>query len=195
MCFELLGFDIILDRECKPFLLEVNHAPSFTCDALIDYEIKYKLIKDTLGLLNLDINSRRKIIQNLYDERQERLIGFSAARKGSYKDLNLLFQINEKIQMDIEYEQEMLGDYEMIYPLKTYDPDQEQTVYLPSPNFPLNGSPEVETRGLTKSPSRKGSEPYLHKTTSNKNIATSMPQETPITDRKINSGLASSEPF
>lgn len=69
MCFELLGFDIILDKKCKPYLLEVNHAPSFTCDASIDYEIKYKLIKDTLKLLNLDITQRRKIIQNLYDEK------------------------------------------------------------------------------------------------------------------------------
>jgi tubulin polyglutamylase TTLL6/13 len=29
MCFEILGFDIIIDDEFKPYLLEVNHAPSF----------------------------------------------------------------------------------------------------------------------------------------------------------------------
>ena len=55
MCFELLGIDIILTKDCKPLLLEVNHAPSFGVDAKIDYEIKYNLIKDTFQLLNLNI--------------------------------------------------------------------------------------------------------------------------------------------
>ena len=36
VCFEVLGFDIILDKDCKPYLLEVNHAPSFACDAQLD---------------------------------------------------------------------------------------------------------------------------------------------------------------
>ena len=43
MCFEILGFDIILDKDCKPFLLEVNHAPSFATDTPLDYDIKKKL--------------------------------------------------------------------------------------------------------------------------------------------------------
>lgn len=29
MCYEVLGFDIILTSDCRPILLEVNHAPSF----------------------------------------------------------------------------------------------------------------------------------------------------------------------
>jgi tubulin polyglutamylase TTLL6/13 len=41
MCFEILGFDIILDAKGKPYLLEVNHAPSFACDFKIDHDIKY----------------------------------------------------------------------------------------------------------------------------------------------------------
>lgn len=55
MCFEILGFDIILDSQLKPYLLEVNHTPSFTCDTSLDHEIKYNLIKDTFNILNLDI--------------------------------------------------------------------------------------------------------------------------------------------
>jgi len=28
MCFQLLGFDIMIDSKLEPFLLEVNHSPS-----------------------------------------------------------------------------------------------------------------------------------------------------------------------
>ena len=40
MCFELFGFDIFLDENCKPWLLEVNHAPSFEVDTPLDYHVK-----------------------------------------------------------------------------------------------------------------------------------------------------------
>ena len=36
MCFEILGIDVIIDNTLKPWLLEVNHTPSFTTDSKID---------------------------------------------------------------------------------------------------------------------------------------------------------------
>lgn len=40
MCFELLGFDIMLHADGTPTLLEVNSAPSFATDSPLDYCIK-----------------------------------------------------------------------------------------------------------------------------------------------------------
>ena len=58
MVFEILGFDVLLDYKLRPFLLEVNHSPSFTTDTPLDQKIKRGLIKDTVTLLNL--NPQRK---------------------------------------------------------------------------------------------------------------------------------------
>jgi tubulin polyglutamylase TTLL6/13 len=37
LCFEILGFDIIIDQDMKPWLLEVNHTPSFQTDSNLDF--------------------------------------------------------------------------------------------------------------------------------------------------------------
>lgn len=63
MCFEVLGFDIMLDYKGKPFLLEVNHTPSFTTDSPLDSLIKKNLIKDTLILMNINIKSKGELIR------------------------------------------------------------------------------------------------------------------------------------
>ena len=38
MCFEILGFDIFIDENVKPWLIEVNHMPSFNQDTKVDKE-------------------------------------------------------------------------------------------------------------------------------------------------------------
>jgi tubulin polyglutamylase TTLL6/13 len=41
---EILGIDILIDDKLKPWLLEVNHTPSFATDTPIDKVIKRNLI-------------------------------------------------------------------------------------------------------------------------------------------------------
>lgn len=60
MCFEILGFDIMIDHKAKPWLLEVNHTPSFTTDTPFDHKIKFNLIKDTITLMNFNENDKNK---------------------------------------------------------------------------------------------------------------------------------------
>jgi tubulin polyglutamylase TTLL6/13 len=58
MCFELLGFDVFLDSNLKPWILEVNHSPSFSTDTPLDFKIKKNLITDTIKLLNLSFSKK-----------------------------------------------------------------------------------------------------------------------------------------
>lgn len=53
LCFEILGFDILLDKNLKPWLLEVNHSPSLKTDTPLDKVIKEHLILDTLNIVNV----------------------------------------------------------------------------------------------------------------------------------------------
>lgn len=59
MCFEILGFDIILDQHLKPWLLEVNHSPSFTVDSPLDRRIKETVIKEALDLMRIRPSDRK----------------------------------------------------------------------------------------------------------------------------------------
>ena len=74
MCFQILGFDILIERRKKnkkwvlsPSLLEINQMPSFATGSPFDYELKKSLICDSLKLLCMT-PARRKMLR---DERRE----------------------------------------------------------------------------------------------------------------------------
>lgn len=58
-CFELLGFDIMLDAKLKPWMIEVNHTPSFNSDTEIDQKVKEDLLKDTFDIIQLSVEERK----------------------------------------------------------------------------------------------------------------------------------------
>ena len=59
-CFELFGFDILIDSELKPWLMEVNLSPSLGCDSPLDFRIKSKLVADTFTLIGVQAFDRKK---------------------------------------------------------------------------------------------------------------------------------------
>ncbi|XP_004401616.1 PREDICTED: LOW QUALITY PROTEIN: probable tubulin polyglutamylase TTLL2 [Odobenus rosmarus divergens] len=61
-CFELFGFDILINENLKPWLLEVNFSPALSVDCSADVSVKRRLIHDTTELIYL---------QGLRNERTE----------------------------------------------------------------------------------------------------------------------------
>lgn len=49
-CHELFGFDIMLDENLKPWVLEVNISPSLHSNSQLDINIKGQMIRDLLNL-------------------------------------------------------------------------------------------------------------------------------------------------
>merc|ERR1719265_1305958 len=52
-CFELFGFDVMVDDQNKPWLLEVNHSPSMHAESPLDWRIKSSVVADSLNLVGL----------------------------------------------------------------------------------------------------------------------------------------------
>lgn len=63
-CFEVLGFDIMLDASGRAWLFEVNHAPSFATGSPLDREIKHALISSTLILVDVTNEKKRAFLRH-----------------------------------------------------------------------------------------------------------------------------------
>ena len=59
-CFEVFGFDILLDSDLKPWLVEVNLSPSLSSDSPLDHTIKANLLTDTFNMIQVKRFDRKK---------------------------------------------------------------------------------------------------------------------------------------
>ena len=64
MNFHILGLDIFLTSKLKLSLIEVNCLPSFATDSPLDKRIKLDLIYETIAMLNLNTENRKKLIKD-----------------------------------------------------------------------------------------------------------------------------------
>ncbi|XP_033044904.1 tubulin polyglutamylase TTLL13P isoform X1 [Trachypithecus francoisi] len=134
-CFEILGFDILLDHKLKPWLLEVNHSPSFTTDSRLDQEVKDALLCDAMTLVNLRGCDKRKVMEEDKRRVKERLFQCYQQPRESRKEKT---ESSHVAMLDQErYEDSHLGKYRRIYP----GPDTEKYARF----FKHNGSLFQET--------------------------------------------------
>lgn len=53
-CFELYGYDILLDGNLKPWLIETNASPSLTASNQEDNELKVRLLDDMINVIDME---------------------------------------------------------------------------------------------------------------------------------------------
>lgn len=121
--YELYGFDIIIDADLKPWILEVNISPSFSSSSPFDKTLKTKLIWDTLTIIGVKpVNhekyvreEQKRLSQNIEEDQEtsSKLISDISPDNLDAEDIALLF--------DFEEEQRRWQNFELIFPIaKTY---------------------------------------------------------------------------
>lgn len=50
-CFEMYGYDVLLDNNLKPWLIEINASPSLSTTTPVDLNLKMNLINDIYSIV------------------------------------------------------------------------------------------------------------------------------------------------
>ena len=122
MCFEILGFDIFLDEKLKPWILEVNHAPSFSTDSPLDFKVKKNLIHDVIKLLNLSYWKKMKFKKQKAMEFQKRAIRGKTKMTAEEKEALKA----EKERKRSRYEAKNKGNFDLIFPSEEFTAEEYQ---------------------------------------------------------------------
>mmetsp|Transcript_9081 Transcript_9081/g.33510 ORF Transcript_9081/g.33510 Transcript_9081/m.33510 type:complete len:717 (-) Transcript_9081:877-3027(-) len=133
-CYEVFGFDVLVDAHLKPWIIEVNVSPSLSSSSPLDKQIKGHLITQTFHMLGCTPYKRRDYKDHQEQERRDRLLGLAPSsnlhslRSTLYKRtmfelqrskrLDFLTDDDRDVIMHFEDEHSRRGNFERIFPTK-----------------------------------------------------------------------------
>jgi tubulin polyglutamylase TTLL4 len=127
LCFELYGFDILIDENLRPWLLEVNVLPSLSSSSPLDKKIKTTLMADIFNLIGIVPYDRKKYLKEEEDKKSKHFFGLSKNislyKTKNINSLKTADSFGELTEDDIElilYSEEenaRRGNFERIFPI------------------------------------------------------------------------------
>ncbi|CAK9064585.1 unnamed protein product, partial [Durusdinium trenchii] len=114
-CFELYGFDVLVDQKLRPWLLEVNTCPSLSSSSPLDKRLKTQLVADMLTLVGLQ--PYLEVTPHRFAEKVPRAPRVTAERLlSSGLRLRDLGEAEWSLILDAHDEYLRRGSYERIFP-------------------------------------------------------------------------------
>lgn len=117
-CFELYGFDILIDAQLKPWLMEVNVSPSLSSSSPMDKKIKTRLMCDVFNIIGIQIPNMvkvKKTATNIPKQKaQARCRNINELL--SLEDFKSLAKEDIEILINSEEEYHRRGHFERIFP-------------------------------------------------------------------------------
>jgi len=107
--FELYGYDILIDSDFNPWLMEINLNPSLNVDTKLDYKIKSMLISDIftlIGIVPYKHNNDEKKLINYLDRMDKNKPKNTRIKKYSHASKNYI----ENIEIDSDVEDNCMND-------------------------------------------------------------------------------------
>lgn len=148
-CFELYGFDILIDDTLKPWLLEVNLSPSLGIDTPLDAKVKASLLTDLLTLVGIPAlypstraayDSKWSRFKTSYSRKSNSSEHLPMCSKKTSATSNQLTSEELRILRNVRAQNNRSGGFLRIYP--TEDSMQKYGSFLdPVTGIPLSATP------------------------------------------------------
>eukprot|EP00347_Sterkiella_histriomuscorum_P021171 403334979 len=145
-CFELFGYDILIDSDLKPWLIEINLSPSLACESPLDITIKSSLISELMTLVGVKKFDRRIESQNKMKNRMKSYMNRGKSMNSRYANIfnplkernkysgGVVFSLNGgsslSSQQDNFYQQPNSSTLQMIERLAESDLDISENIEL-----------------------------------------------------------------
>lgn len=154
-CYELYGFDFMLDATLKPWLIEVNISPSLMGSSPLDRRIKGLLMADIFNLVGFQFPSvspsnaipkqlkLKKLKKRFMKKKSKRINSFRNSTEKSFSttidteftpaQIKLLNSSDWSVILDYEEESERTGHFDCIFP--TNETHQRYQRFFSAPRY------------------------------------------------------------
>jgi tubulin polyglutamylase TTLL5 len=111
-CFEVLGFDILLDETLRPWLLEINLSPSLNTDSGLDLKIKGSMLSDLFTMMGVVAIDQRYSTDKTYLLNDNKLFTHKTSQ-------NEWAKLERLVIKETEDENKRSGGWRRIFPNET----------------------------------------------------------------------------